>query len=160
MRDPARQLDLAFEALGRVADPSQLGPYGLEGHPLVQLEVFGLVDLAHAAARQERDHPVAPAHLIARLHQRRTARSRLSAGYERHRQRGRAPGPVAPIVGLAHSVGLYPQPVIRAGVATAPRPALARSWPDAASDRPSVAAPPRATCRWGRSTGRTCRALQ
>ncbi len=64
--DPARQVDLTLEALDRAGLAGVLRVDGLESQPLAQLEVLGLVDLAHAAAGDEADDPVAPADELAR----------------------------------------------------------------------------------------------
>ncbi len=57
--DLARQLDLAPEAFDRQTVGGDLGAHRLERDALAQLEVLDLVDLAHAALRQEASHPVA-----------------------------------------------------------------------------------------------------
>lgn len=58
--DLARELDLAPEPLDRELVAGDVPAHGLERHPLAQLLVLDLVDLAHAAAGQEAEDPVAP----------------------------------------------------------------------------------------------------
>jgi len=50
MGDFAGKLDLPLEAGDHAAVGGDGGQQGLEGHVLLQFQVFGLVDLAHAAA--------------------------------------------------------------------------------------------------------------
>ena len=57
--DAPRELDLALEALERRGIVRGRGADRLERHALGELEVLGLVDLAHAALRQEAQDAIA-----------------------------------------------------------------------------------------------------
>lgn len=57
--DLARQVDLALEAVDRPLLGGDRRVHRLERDPLAQVAVLRLVDLAHAAAREEADDPVA-----------------------------------------------------------------------------------------------------
>src|SRR6185436_2013765 len=53
VRDPARQMDLPPETIERVPPRRDRGEDGLQRDALAELEVLGLVQLAHPAARDE-----------------------------------------------------------------------------------------------------------
>src|SRR5262249_46316417 len=59
VRDLPCQVDLALEALGGLLVESDLGADRLQGHAPAQLDVLGLVHLAHAAAGHEAQDLVA-----------------------------------------------------------------------------------------------------
>ena len=65
------ELDLPLEALDHPGLGRDVGPDGLEGDPVAQLEVLRLVDLPHAALGQEPHDAVPARHDVLRGEQRR-----------------------------------------------------------------------------------------
>ncbi len=84
MGDEARGTHLAAEALEPLLVAPEINRKKLESHRLAEDEIVGSVDLAHAAASEQRDDPVAAGD--------RGARRKSSAGGERRRGRCGNPG--------------------------------------------------------------------
>jgi hypothetical protein len=85
VRDPSREQDLAFEPLDRFRVRGDLGTDGLEGDLDLEVDILGLVDLAHSAQCDEASDPVALGEDVAPGE---APRSRLEAAARRVVDRG------------------------------------------------------------------------
>jgi hypothetical protein len=93
VRDLARVPHLAAEALEHVGPLGECSAEELERHRLRELEVVGAVDLAHAAAAEEPDHPVASGEHLAGLERGAPEAPRGVEPADRGGRAGPRPGP-------------------------------------------------------------------
>ena len=100
VRHLAREAQLGVELGEARGVGGDAGGQELEGDRLLEREVFGAVDLAHAAAAEQRHQPVARRHDCPRRKRSRSRRSRLAG---RHADRG---------VQIRHGARFYPFAVI------------------------------------------------
>jgi hypothetical protein len=66
VRDAKRHPDFGQEAIEPLGIPFDVGREELQGHRLAEFHIVRAIDLAHAAAADEADHPVSPGHHAAR----------------------------------------------------------------------------------------------